>query len=116
MTAGLHGLLIGDKGYIDLNLKEELALQGIDLQTPLRKNMQDTRSPEVVKRLISSRRLVETVIGQLSERFHIEKIRARNTWHLASRFIRKLLAHTVGVFLGQLLGNPLLLFEALVEI
>lgn len=116
MTAGLHGLLIGDKGYIRPSLKDELALQGIDLQTPLRKNMQDTRSQAVVKQFISSRRLVETVIGQLSERFHIEKIRARDTWHLASRFIRKLLAHTVGVFLGQLLGNPLLLFEALVEI
>jgi hypothetical protein len=39
--------------------------------------------------------LVETVIGQLTERFHIERIRARNLWHLANRVIRKLLAHTV---------------------
>jgi hypothetical protein len=62
------------------------------------------------------RRLVETVIGQLSERFHIEKVWARDDWHLANRFIRKLLAHTVGVFLNNLLGNPLLHFEALVEI
>jgi len=116
MVGGLHGLLIGDKGYIRPSLKQELAQQGIDLQTPLRKNMQDTRPKALVRQLMSSRRLVETVIGQLTERFHIEKVRARDTWHLANRFIRKLLAHTMGCFLGKLLGNPTLLFEALVEV
>ncbi|MFZ2452643.1 MAG: helix-turn-helix domain-containing protein, partial [Methylovulum miyakonense] len=55
-------------------------------------------------------------IGRLTERFHIEKVRARDTWHLANRFIRKLLANTIGCFLGKLLGNPALLFETLVEI
>jgi hypothetical protein len=116
MIGALHGLLIGDKGYIRPRLKQELAQQGIDLQTPLRKNRQDSRSKAFVMQLMSSRRLVETVIGQLNERFHIEKVRARDTWHLANRFIRKLLAHTIGCFLGKQLGNPTLLFEPLVEI
>ena len=116
MAAGLHGLLIGDKGYIRPGLKQELGQQGIDLQTPLRKNMPDLRPKAFVSQLMSSRRLVETVIGQLTERFHIEKVRARDTWHLANRFIRKLLAHTMGCFLGKLMGNPTLLFESLVEI
>ena len=116
MVTGLHGLLIGDKGYIRPSLKQELAKQGIDLQTSLRKNMQDSRTKPFVGQLMSRRRLIETVIGQLSERFHIEKVRARDTWHLANRFIRKLLAHTMGCFLGKLFGNPPLLFEALVEI
>jgi hypothetical protein len=117
MVVGLQGLLIGDKGYIRPSLKQELAQQhGIDLQTPLRKNMQDLRPKALVDQLVSSRRLVETVIGQLADRFHIEKVRARDTWHLANRFIRKLLAHTMGCFLGKLMGNPTLLFESLVEI
>ena len=116
MTQGLRGLLIGDKGYIRPSLKEELAKQGLDLQTPLRKNMSDLRPKAAVTQLMKARRLVETVIGQLTERFHIEKIRARDTWHLANRFIRKLLAHTVGVVLNKLLGNQPLHFEALVEI
>jgi len=116
MVTGLHGLLIGDKGYIRPSLKQELAKQGIDLQTSLRKSMQDSRTQPFVGQLMSRRRLIETVIGQLSERFHIEKVRARDTWHLANRFIRKLLAHTMGCFLGKLFGNPPLLFEALVEI
>ena len=115
MAAGLHGLLIEDKDYIRPSLKQELEQQGIDLQTPLRKNMQDIRSKKFVGLLMPSKRLVEIVIGQLTERFHIEKMRACDTWHLANRFIRKLLAHTVDCFLGRLMGNPTLLFGSLVE-
>jgi len=36
------------------------------------------KAKALVSQLMSSRRLVETVIGQLSERFHIEKVRARD--------------------------------------
>jgi len=78
--------------------------------------MQDLRSKAFVGQLMSSRRLVETVIGQLTKRFHIEKVRARDTWHLANRFICKLLAPTMGCFLGKLIGNLILLFESLVEV
>ncbi|MGA8164600.1 MAG: IS982 family transposase, partial [Waddliaceae bacterium] len=59
-------------------------------------------------------RFIETVIGQLSERFHIEKVRARNLWHQASRFWRKLLAHTVCIKLNMELGNEPLQFEGLI--
>lgn len=36
--------------------------------------MQEKRSEKFIRHLISTRRLVEIVIGQLSDRFHIEKI------------------------------------------
>ncbi len=62
------------------SLKQELAQQGIDLQAPLRKNMPDLRAKAFVSQLMSSRRLVEIVIWQLTERFHIEKARVRDTW------------------------------------
>jgi hypothetical protein len=75
----IEGLLVGDKGYIKEFLKEELQIfKNIQLETPLRSNMKDERNPEMVKILMSIRRLIETVIGQLSERFHIEKVRARD--------------------------------------
>jgi hypothetical protein len=54
--------LIGDKGYIRPALKQALAQQGIDLQAPLRKNMPDLRHKAFVSQLMSTRRLVETVI------------------------------------------------------
>jgi hypothetical protein len=78
--------------------------------------MKDSRPKSVEKLFMKTRRLTETVIGQLSDRFHIEKVLARDRWHLTNRIVRKLLAHTVGVFLNKLLGNPPLHFEALVEI
>jgi hypothetical protein len=62
------------------------------------------------------RRKIETVIGQLNQRFQIEKIWARDMWHLANRFIRKLLSHTVCTFLNKQLGNEILQFDSLVEI
>lgn len=111
----IQGLLLGDKGYIRPELKEALAKQGISLQTPLRDNMEDTRSKDFLKWMLSTRRLIETVIGQLTERFHIEKIRARDLWHHCSRFWRKLLAHTVCVMLSLRKGNEALQFEHLVE-
>ena len=95
-------------------LKKELAEQGVYLETPLRDNMQDERPKNFLKWLTSTRRLIETVIGQLSERFHIEKIRARDLWHQASRFWRKILAHTVCIAMNVQLGNEPLQFECLV--
>jgi hypothetical protein len=76
--------------------------------------MHDERPKNFVKWMVGTRRLIETVIGQLSERFHIVKIRARDLWHQASRFWRKLLAHTVCVKLTMGLGNEPLQFESLI--
>lgn len=109
----IKGLLIGDKGYIRPALKESLGEQGISLETPLRDNMEDNRSNTFVKWLVSCRRLIETVIGQLTERFHIEKVRARDCWHQASRFWRKILAHTICIKLNLQMGNEPLQFEHL---
>jgi len=113
LTSRIRGFLLGDKGFIRPILKKELALEGLYLQTPIRENMEESRPARFLKWMMSTRRLVETVIGQLTERFHIEKIRARNLWHQASRFWRKLLAHTVCVKINLSLGNEPLQFECL---
>lgn len=110
----IKGLLIGDKGFIRPLLKQELGEGGAYLETPLRDNMTDERPKGFTQWLVSTRRLVETVIGQLSERFHIEKVRARDLWHQASRFWRKLLAHTACIKLNVDLGHKPLQFEGLI--
>jgi len=56
LTEGVHGLVIGDKGYISAFVKAELATVGIDLQTPLRANTTDPRPPRVVRQLTQTRR------------------------------------------------------------
>lgn len=53
--------------------------------------MSDERPKTFVQQLMKTRRLIETVIGQLSERFSIEKIHARDCLHLINRFVRKIL-------------------------
>jgi hypothetical protein len=113
LSTNLKGLMIGDKGLMRPSLQEELAKQGLYLQTPLRDNMKDERPKKFVSWMISTRRLVETVIGQLSERFHMEKVRAKDLWHQASRFGRKLLAHTLCIKVNLSIGNEPLQFENL---
>ena len=114
LVEGLQGLLLGDKGFIRPLLEEELTLQHLHIETPLRNNMKETRPKAFVGWIKSTRRLIETVIGQLSERFHIEKIWARDMWHQVSRFWRKLLAHTVCIWLNLSIGNEPLQFERLI--
>jgi hypothetical protein len=76
--------------------------------------MADPRPFWVVRPLTSTHRLVETVIGQLAEQFHFEKIRARDVGHLTSRVARKVLAHTLGIFMNRQLGQSDLQFEGLI--
>lgn len=114
VTFSVKGLVIGDKGLIGAKLKERLLCNGIDLETPLKKNMKENRPSEFVSRLKILRRKIETVIGQLTERFHIAKVWAHDIWHATSRIARKLLAHMIGVFLNKQLGRSLIRFEGLV--
>lgn len=107
LVSSMQGLLIGDKGYLSAPLQQELHQAGIELETALRSNMHDPRDSAWVALLKRQRRLIETVIGQLVERFSIEKVRARDLWHLTSRINRKLLAHTVCRWLNRLSVNPL---------
>lgn len=105
LTEDITGLLLGDKGFIRPELYEELKKRGLHLQTPLADNMNDKRPKIFLRWMMGTPRLIETVIGQLTERLHIEKIRARDLWHQFSRFWRKLLAHTICVKLSLATGN-----------
>jgi hypothetical protein len=115
LIENLRGLLLGDKGFIRPSLKQKLAAGGLHLQTPVRENMEETRPKQFLGWMQSTRRLIETVIGQLSERFHVEKVRARDVRHQASRFWRKILAHTVCVQISLCLGHKPLQFEYLIQ-
>lgn len=111
---GVQGLLIADKGLIGADFQHEFnQTTGIQLQTALRSNMLETRSDAALKWLVSTRRLVETVIGQLTDRFNIEKVRARKLWTFTNRIARKTLSHTACVFINKLLGNEPLQFDLL---
>jgi IS5 family transposase len=101
----IAGLVVGDKGYIRPQLKADCKALGIDLQTPVRQNMTERRPRWWLKVLQRVRKRIETVIGQLEQRFGLAKTRARDAWHLTNQVTRKLLAHTLGVWLNLRQGR-----------
>lgn len=111
---GLTGIILGDKGLMRPSLTEELAQTGLSLQHPVRSNMKKKHSEKYLSWMKSTRRLVETVIGQLAERFRMQKTRARNLLTISLRVTRKILAHTLGLFVNHSLGRPILQLEGLV--
>jgi len=58
---------------------------------------------------------VETVGSQLTERFQISKIKVKDLWHYQNRIFRKILSHTVGVFLNMQNGNKALQLALLAD-
>jgi hypothetical protein len=62
------------------------------------------------------RRLIETVGSQLTERFHIQRLKVRKGWTLLATWYRKILAHTMCAWLNKLYGHDPLDFEGLVTI
>lgn len=109
LVENFAGAVPADKGFIDAVRQALLQeRQGVTVITSARKNMTETL-PFQLRRLCQRwRKRVETVGSQLTERFAIERIRVRDIWHFQHRIIRKVLAHTIGVFLNLQLGrNPL---------
>lgn len=79
-TKGIYStLLLGDKGYLSASLKKDLRDEkDITLETPVRHNMTDPL-PKADRTFLNNkmRRLVETVIGQLTGQFTMNKVWAR---------------------------------------
>lgn len=96
-----QGDVIADKGLIRPELKDLLASQNLNLQTPLRANMRDSRPKKYIASIMNVRRRIETVISQLVERFKIQSIRAKDLFHFSSKAGRKILAHTFAFFFAQ---------------
>ncbi len=83
--------------------------------TPVRSNMKKGIWEKAKKFFGDARRYIETVISQLSERFHAKKVRARDCWHLTSRWGRKLLAHTIAIWINKLRGADPLDFDGIIS-
>jgi hypothetical protein len=115
LIAGFEGIVPADKGFIDSKRQLPLARKRlVELVTPARANMK-VQPPQLVKAICRRwRKLVETVASHLTERFGIERTRAHDSWHYQHRLIRKILAHTVCVFLNLQLGRPPLDLDDLV--
>ena len=99
LFSGVEGYALGDRNYWNPALTARLQSQGLKLIAPFRKASREKKPWP--RRLVNTRRRIETVIGQLVERFHCKQVWARDAWHFFSRLLRKVLGHTLFVSLCQ---------------
>jgi hypothetical protein len=109
------GLVPADKGFID-SWKHELLAErhAIFVVTPPRARMQSAYPWIVLKMCGRWRKRIETVGSHLTEHFAVARIRAHDLWHYQHRLIRKVLAHTIVVFLNLQMGRQPLDLDGLV--
>ena len=97
-----RGWLLGDRNYSSPMLADDCRQRDILLVTPAKSSL---RRPHPWPHwLIHTRRRIETVIGQLAERYSGKRLWVHDTWHLCSRWLRKVLSHTLAIFCAQYAG------------
>jgi hypothetical protein len=107
------GVCLGDRNYWSPELHARLRERGLEMLVPFKKATRDP-TPERSRAIASIRYRIETVFSQLCERFSVKRVWARDLWHLSSRLLRKVLAHTAAIILNRAQGHePLRLAELL---
>jgi hypothetical protein len=99
------GMIVGDRNYHSPKIAEELAGMGVELLAPYSSKKRDP-APKRSAFLSGLRYRIDTVFSQLTERYSVKRVWARDMWHLASRLLRKVLSHTVAFLLNHQMGNP----------
>lgn len=116
LVEDFRGVVPADKGFIDAYRQTLLAERhAIIVVTPPRARMQTEHPRILLKACGRWRKLIETVGAHLTEHFAVTRIRVHDLWHYQHRLIRKILAHTVVVFLNLLMGRQPLDLDGLVD-
>jgi hypothetical protein len=103
---------IGDRNYWSPELRDRLAAGGVTLLAPYYQKSRDKDRVRSAK-LSATRYKIETVNGQLAERYNVKRTWAKDLWHLCHRVIRKVLSHTVAILLNVRAGHQPLQFDRL---
>lgn len=98
--------IIGDKGYINNDLKSSLAKEKEILLISLkRKNSKFKFEKQLRNALSKTRRRVETSFSQLAEQFNINRVLAKSKWGLMIRIVLKILAHNLSFMINIIIGD-----------
>lgn len=112
MLVDTSGWVLGDRNYWSPELSRRLDEHDLNLLAPYKSAKREkTPWPTWLKH---KRYRIETVIGQLVDRFQAKKVWARDNWHFWSRWLRRILSHTFAVYLCQQNGISSLRFAELV--
>ena len=105
-----RGWVLADRNYWSPNVRDQLQHYegGPTLLARFKLKNQTEKERGLVwpSWLSKKRQKIETIFSQLVARYQLKVVRARDTWHFASRFIRKILSHTMAVVLCQREGIP----------
>lgn len=113
LLEGAGGWALGDRNYWSPELAERLGEeQGLSLLAPYKSKKREEKPWP--RWLVQKRRRIETVISQMTERYRTKRVWARDRWHLTSRFLRKVLSHTMAVYFCQQVGLSPLRFAELI--
>jgi transposase len=93
MAEGLFGKLIGDKGYLSKDLVAWLLERGVELLTPIKRNMKPRLVRLNDKLLLRKRVLIETINDQLKNISQIEHSRHRSPANFLVNVLAGLLAY-----------------------
>jgi hypothetical protein len=100
-----RGVAVGDRNYWSPERREELARSmGVTLLAPYRNKKRDP-NPQRSAYLSRLRYRIDTIFSQLTERYGIKRVWAKDLWHLAGRLLRKVLSHTIAFLLNHRIGN-----------
>lgn len=113
LLQGVSGYVLADRNYWKPELSQRLQSYGLYLLAPY-KSAKHEKQP-YPRYLTHMRYRIETVFGQLVERFHAKRIWARDLWHLTARWMRKFLSHTLAVYFCSLAHISYLSFAKLVS-
>src|SRR5262249_42584224 len=103
---------IGDRAYWSPAIARALAAAGVVLLAPYQTRKHDP-DPARSRRLGRPRWRVETVNGQLADRYRAKRLWVKDLGRLCHRLIRKVFSHTVAVWLNVTAGLPPLRFADL---
>jgi hypothetical protein len=88
-----HAVAVGDRNYCSPQRREESARSmGVTLLAPYRPYRNNKRDPNpqrsaFVVHLSRLRYCIDTIFSQLTERYRIKRVRAKDLWHLAGRLL-----------------------------
>lgn len=95
LTKKLFGKLFADRGYISMALFKRLFEDGIQLITPIRKNMKNQFMPLMDKLLLRKRSIIETINDQLKNISQISHTRHRSVDNFLVNLIAGLIAYSL---------------------
>lgn len=115
-----RGWVLADRNYWSPLLSEQLheCEGGPKLVARFKQANQTEKERGLVwpRWLSAKRQRIETIFSQLVSRYKMKVVWARDTWHFSSRFVRKILSHTMAILFCRREGvSPLRFWELLTD-